>query len=111
MRERSSDLLLTLLSIESDQPRGVAQIVGGAEIVVEADLVGQISHTALDLQRLALRVVAEHPGLSSGNVAQPEQHQDGGCLAGAIRAEQAEDFPACHRERDALDDSIAVVAL
>ncbi len=81
MGERRLDLLLALGRFEADQPRGVAQIVGGREIVVEADLVGQIADPALHRQRLAHRIMPEHPRLAGGNVGQAEQHQDGGGLA------------------------------
>ena len=111
MRERSLDLLLALRAIEPHQPRGVAQILGGGEIVVEADLVGQIADPALDRERLAHGIMAEHAGLPVRNVAQAEQHQDGGGLAGAVRTEQPENLPARHRERNAVDDGDSVVAL
>ncbi len=97
--------------IQSDQPRRVAHIVGGGEIVVEADLVGQIADPAFDRERLAHGIVAEHAGLPIRDVAQAQQHQDRGGLAGAVRAEQAENLPARDRERNALDDGGPVVAL
>ena len=62
MRERCLDLLFALLGFEPDQPRGVAKIVGSAEVVVEADRVGQIADAPLDRERLAHRIVAEHAG-------------------------------------------------
>ena len=77
-----------------DQARRVAQIVGGGEVVVEADLIGQIANPALDRERLAHRIMAEHARLAVRDVAQAEQHQDGGGLAGAVGAEQAEDLAA-----------------
>ena len=60
MRERGGDPLLALGRRQADQPRRVAQIVGGGEVVVEADLVRQIADPALDRERLAHRIVAEH---------------------------------------------------
>ena len=81
------------------------------EVVVEADLVGQVADPALDRERLAHRVVAEHARLPVRDVAQAEQHQDGRGLAGAVRAEQPENLAARDRERDALDDGDPVVAL
>ena len=109
-RERSIDLLFALRPLESHQPRGIAQVLGGREIVVEADLVGQIADLALHLQRLAHRIMAEHAGLPVRDVAQAEQHQDGGGLAGAVRTEQPENLTARHLERDAFDDGRPVVA-
>ena len=60
---RSSAAAIRLRALgrpEADQPRGVAQIVGGRQVVVEADRVGQIADPALDRERLARRIVAEH---------------------------------------------------
>ena len=105
------DLLLALRALEPDQPRGVAQIVGGGEVVVEADLVRQIADAALDRERLAHRIVAEHARLAVRDLAQAEQHQDGRGLAGAVRPEQPENLAARDRERDAFDDGRPVVAL
>ena len=43
-------------------------------------------------RRLALGIVPEHPRLAFGEIGQPEQHQDGGGLAGAVGAEQPTKF-------------------
>ena len=101
--ERFGDPLLALGEPKADQPRGVAQIVGRGEIVVEADGIGQIADAPLDRERLARRIEAEHADLALRYVGQPEQHQDGGRLAGAVRAEQTEDFPAPDGERYVVD--------
>ena len=47
------------IGAEPHQPRGVVQIVGRGEMIVEADRIRQIADQALDLQRLAHRVVTE----------------------------------------------------
>ena len=110
--ERRLDPLLALArGVKADQARRVAHVVGGGEVVVEADRVGQIADPALDRERLAHRIVADHARLSLRDVAQSEQHQDGGGLAGAVGTEQPEDLAARDRERDALDDRGPVVAL
>ena len=54
---------------EAHQPRGVVQIVGRAEVVVEADRIRQIADQALDLERLAHRVMPEHARLPAADVA------------------------------------------
>ena len=95
--ERVGDALLALGEAKADQPRGVAQIVGGGEIVVEADGVGQIADPPLDRERLARRIEAEHAHLARRDVGQAEHHQDGGGLAGAVRAEKTEDLTAPDR--------------
>src|SRR5262249_58314710 len=107
--ERGADALPALLAPEADQTRRVAQVLRCGEVVVEADLIGQIADPPFDLQRLAYRVVAEHAGLPTRDVAEAQQHQDGGRLAGAIRAEQPEYFAARDCKRDAFDDGDPVI--
>ena len=96
---------------EPDQAGGVAQIVAGGEVVIKADGVGHVADPALDLERFARRIAAEHADLPVGDVGQAEHHQDGRGLAGAVRAEHAEDLAARDRERDAVDDRDPAVAL
>ena len=58
--ERRGDPLVARRRLDADQRRGVAQIVERRHVVVEADGVGQIADHALDLERLARRIVAQH---------------------------------------------------
>src|SRR5262245_15138933 len=111
MPERLFDLVLALGTIEPHQPRGVAQVLGGAEIVIEADLVGQVADPALHRERFAHRVMATDADLPVRDLGQAQHHQDGGGLAGAVRTEQPENLALRHRERNAVDDSRSVVAL
>ena len=92
--------------------RGVAQVVARRELIVEADRVRQIADPALDLERLAHRVVAERlaPARRVTSV-KPEQHQDGRRLAGAVGPEQAEDLAGADAEIDAVDGERRAVAL
>ena len=53
--ERVGNALFAFVEPEADQAGGVAQIIGGGELVVEADRVGQIADAAFDRQRLARR--------------------------------------------------------
>src|SRR6516165_4928111 len=101
--ERVGDALFALGEAEADQARGVAEIVGGAEPVVEADHVRQVADAALDRERLARRIEAEHAHLAAGDFRQPQQHQDGRRLAGAVGAEQAENLAAPDVKRDMVD--------
>ena len=95
----------------ADQGRGVAQVVERRHVVVEADGVGQIADQALDLERLARRIVAEHADGAGGHLGQAQHHQNGRGLAGAVRPEQAEDLAAPDRERDVVHGRDAAVAL
>src|SRR5262249_59783773 len=81
------------------------------EIIIEADLVGQVADLTLHRQRLAHRIVVEHPRLPVGNLAQAQQHQYGGGLAGAVRTEQSENLAPRHGKRNAVDHRYPVVAL
>ncbi len=97
------DALFAFGKAKTDQPRGVAQIVSGGEIVIEADRIGQITNTPLHRERFARRIEPEHAHLSCRDVGKTEHHQDGGGLAGAVRAQQTEDLSAPDGERDAID--------
>ena len=105
------DPLLAFGLREADQPRGVAQIIGRGEIVVEADRIGQIADTALDRERLARRIEAEHAHLALRDVGQAEHHQDRRRLAGAVGAEQTENLAAPDVERDVIDGDRGPVGL
>ena len=63
--------------------------------------VGQIADPALDLQRRARRIVAEHADLARGYFGQAEHHQDRRGLAGAVRPEQPEHLALDDVEVDA----------
>jgi hypothetical protein len=71
----------------------------------------QTPDAVLELAGLHLGVAAEDADASAGAGAQPFEDFDGGSLAGAIGAEQAEDFAGAHFEIDALDGRKAAVAL
>ena len=100
--ERGGDSLFALAVLETHQPCGVAQILRRGQIVIEADRIRQVADPALDLERLAHRIMAEHPHLACRDFGQPEHHQDRRGLAGAVGAEQTEDFALAHREGDAV---------
>src|SRR6476646_6635812 len=111
MAERGFDPLLALAAFEPHQAGGVAQIFRRGEIVVEAHLVGQVTHLAFHRQWFARGIVIEHARLPVGDVAQAEQHQDGGRLAGSVWTEYPKDRAARHRKRNAIDGGHSVVAL
>src|SRR5262249_35102252 len=109
--ERFRDLFLALLALEADQAPRITQVIRRGQVVVEADLVRQIAHPALDRERLSGGIVTKDARRAAGDFAQTEQHQDRRRLAGAVRAKQPEYLAARDRERDAVDDCRAVVAL
>ena len=109
--ERGDDPLVADARLDADQGRGVAQVVERRHVVVEADGIGQIADQALDLKRLARRIVAEHADAAAGHIGQAEHHQDGRGLARAVRPEQAEDLAASDRERNVVHGGDAAIAL
>ena len=78
---------------------------------VEADGVGQVADAPLHLARMARRVEADDPRLAAGRLGQPEQHEDGRGLAGAVLAEQPEDLARPDLEVELVDGDERVVAL
>ena len=110
-RQRVRDALGPFPQRQAHQLRGVGEILHRGEIVVEADGVGQIADTPLDLQRRARRIVAEHADMAGRNFGQAQHHQDRGGLAGAVGPEQAEHLAALDGEADGIDRIRAAVAL
>ncbi len=111
---RSSAAMIRLsrtARLDADQRRGVAQVVERRHVVVEADGVGHVADEALDLKRLARRIVAQHADGAGRDVGQAEHHQDRRGLAGAVRPEQTENLAATDRERDVVHGRRRAVAL
>ena len=80
-------------------------------MVVEADRVGQVADAALDLERLAHRIEAQHLDRAAADLGQAQHHQDGRRLAGAVGPEQAEDLAAADVEVDGVDGALRAVEL
>ena len=91
-RQRGRNPAGTIRRRNAHQPRGIGEVLGGGEIVVEADLIRQVADAAFDRERLAHRITVEHADGAGRYVGQAEHHQDGGGLAGAVRTEQPEDL-------------------
>ena len=82
----------------------IAEVVERGEPVVEASVAAEdVADAAPDFARVLRRVVAEHPGAASGRQEQRRQDLDRGRLAGAVRAEQAEQLAFRNLERNAAD--------
>jgi hypothetical protein len=98
-----------LVPRQPGKPRGIGQVVPRRQIVVEADLVGQIADPSLDLERLAQRVKARHRRPPAARFGQAQQHQDRRGFSRAVGAEDPDDLAGAHREVDMIDrDDIAV---
>ena len=91
------------------QPGGVAEVLAAGEVAVEADAVRQVADPPLDLERATGRIQPDHARLAVGRLGQPEQHQDGRRLAGAVLPEQPEDLAGLDLEVEMVDgDQVAV---
>jgi len=76
----------------------------GGQPVVEAEIFREEADLATNLD---VRVgLIEDPGVAAAGFDKAEQHLDGGAFAGAIRAEEAEDFAAADLERKATNGDL-----
>ena len=71
--------------------------------LVQRELLRHVPDAPLHFFRVAADVDPIDRGGARGRLQQPAHHADGGRLAGAVRAEKAEDLPALDREADAID--------
>ena len=108
---RVGDALLGLAARDGQQARGVAQVLARRQMVVEAHRIGQVADAALDLERLAHRIEAQHVDRAAARLGEAQQHQDGRRLAGAVRPQQAEDLAAPDVEIDGIDRAGRAIAL
>ena len=77
-----------------------AQVLGDGEVVVEAEALAHVPDPPLHALGVLRDVHAEHEAGAGGRPEQPAQHADRRGLAGAVRAEEAEDLALVHGERD-----------
>ncbi len=106
---RLHDAPADLRSRNSEQACRVGQILPRRQVIVEAHRIRQVTDPALDLEGLAHRVEAQHLDRAAADLRQPQHHQDGRRLAGAIGAEQAEDLAAANIEVDGVDGALRAV--
>src|SRR5690606_25800870 len=76
------------------------QVVLGAQVPIEAELLRHVADRRLDARGRARDVVPGDEGPPRGRREQAAQHADGRRLAGAVRAEIAEDLAAPDLEGD-----------
>src|SRR5690606_40574830 len=68
----------------------------------ERKLLRHVAEPALGCAGGAAQIMAHHMRFASSWFQQAAQHLEGGGLAGAVRAEQAEDFALLHLEADVV---------
>ena len=82
-----------------------------AHPAVDSVRLGDVADAPFDFYRIELDVDAQDAGCSRGGREHSHQHFDGGALAGAVGAEQAEGAAAGDREREVVDGQRAAEAL
>src|SRR5207253_9972021 len=98
-------------------PLDVVEIAGefeelpGAELVVEGGGIGHVADQRLGLLRLDCDIDPGHPGAAAARSQQSDEHLDGGGLAGAVGAEEAEQLPGAHLQVQVFHRREAAVAL
>ncbi|HEY6508301.1 MAG TPA: hypothetical protein VIY56_09830 [Vicinamibacterales bacterium] len=91
--------------------RAEVEIFAHAHVGVERRRLGQIAGAALGLDRFLGEIEAGHDGGALGGRHVAGEHAHGRGLAGAVRAEEAEDFAAFDREADVADGGKGAVPL
>ena len=80
---------MRLAALEVDE---VVEHLLAGERVVQRDAPGQVAGQPPDLDRVGDDVHAEHAGTAAGGVQEAEERADRRRLAGAVRAQEAEDL-------------------
>ena len=87
------------------------EVLEDGEVLVEAEALGHVADALLDALGLPHDVAARDGPAAAGGIEDAAEHPDEGGLAGAVRAEDAEDLPAADVERDvAHGDELAEAA-
>ena len=93
------------------QRREVAEVLPRREPLVQAEVAGEVAEVPPRLRAGAADVHPEELDPPGGRPDQVEQQPDGGGLAGAVRAEVAEDLTLADLEREVGNTAIAAVVL
>lgn len=93
------------------QAREVLEVLEAGEIPVQHHRFGDVRDVALAADRIARDVDAAHTGFAARGGHEVEKEADGGRLAGAIRAQQAEHFARMDVERERVERGDVAIAL
>ena len=91
------------------QARDQVHQFAAAEPGIEPHIAGQVSDHRPDRLRLLLAIHAQDARAARGRADQIEQKTNGGCFAGAVRAQEAEDFARLNAEIECIDGERSVV--
>ena len=92
-----------LLVVQAVQRAEEADVLLDRQRFVQRELLRHVADAPLHLLGVAAHVDAVDHGRSRCRLQQPAHHADGRRLAGAVRAEKAEDLPSLDVEADAID--------
>src|SRR5262249_6813510 len=90
-------------------PGAEPEVLLGGQVEVECRLLEDDADLTADAERLALDVEAGDPRRAARRLEQRRQHPDRGRLAGAVRAEEAEELAGTDVEVDRVDRPDATV--
>ena len=88
-----------------------SEVLADGQVVVEAEALGHVADAPLHVLRLAAHVEAEHARPARGGGEQAAEHADGGGLARAVAAQQAEHLAFPHGEAEVVDGGEGAEAL
>ena len=92
---------LALLAGDAEKRAEEIQRFPRREVAIQVRFLGQVADPAVD--RHVPRRLAEDFETPARRIEQPQEQLDGGGLAGAVRAQQAKDFPAADGQIQAVD--------
>lgn len=96
---------------EPVEPRRVVEVLFCGAVGVEPDVFGHVANLLLHLDWVGGDLGPVDGARARGRLDEPDEHQDGGALAGAVRAEQPEDLAGGDLEAEVVHGSDAVVDL
>ena len=99
--EEGGNAVAELGRVESAESAMKREEFGGGQPIVKAEVFGEEADLTTNLD--TRKGLIEDLGVATAGFDEAEQHLDRGAFAGAVRAEEAEDFAAAHLERKATD--------
>ena len=111
MRDRPRLALAGRAAAQAVDAAEEAEVLAHREVVVEAEALAHVADPPLHALGVLRDVDAEHEAGAGGGGEQAAQHADRRRLAGAVRAEEAEDLALVHAERDPVDGHEGAEAL
>ena len=91
------------LVVEAVQPAEEPDVLVDCQQFIQGEPLGHVADAALHLLGIAAHVDAADDRGAGGRLEQAAEHADGRRLAGAVGAEEAEDFSLLHIEADVID--------